>query len=372
MHSACSTFFSGFALLTSCAQDTIPIGDVSFVRTVYQSSAGEVALAAVDANRDGMTDVVVASQSDGEAVVLLADGSGRLTQGGGVAAGENPTHVATADLDGDGVMDLIVANHETSYVTLLRGDGEGLFAEFENSPLDVAADPHPHVALAVDMNGDQTLDLLVDQRNRNGVAVLSGRSDGTFAVPGNLIDVGGDPYLGFAVADLNGDGLMDVVTPNPDRVAVTLGSNSAEGGFVPATPVRVPSPFRIALADFNADGVPDLITTSEAAPDAVRVFWGDGNGKFHEASPSGFRLASGGKDLAVGDLNGDGFADALVSSWGGEGLAVLGGKEPRSIPLPFAGSPWGLLLVDLNGDGRDDLVVADGVAPTLTTWVSQP
>lgn len=361
-----------FALLTSCAQDTVSIGGVSFLRTAYQSAAGEVALAAVDANRDGHTDVVVAGQTLGEADILLGDGAGRLTPGGSFGVGDNPTYVASADLDADGITDLIVANHETSYLTLLRGDGKGRFSPFGSSPLDIDADPHPHMAKAVDMNGDQILDLLVDQRNRNGVAVLSGRADGTFAAPGILIDVGGDPYLGFAIGDLNGDGLMDLVAPLPDRVAVRLASPFGGGAFVPAMPVRVPSPFRIALADFNADGVPDLITASEGAASAVQVFWGNGNSEFREASDSGFRLASGGKDLAVGDVNGDGFADALVSSWGGGAVVVLGGPELQSIPLPLDGSPWGLLLVDLNNDGRDDLVVADGVAPTLTTFVSRP
>jgi hypothetical protein len=178
--------------------------------------------------------------------------------------------------------------------------------------------------------------------------------------------------LGFAIGDLNGDGWLDLATPNDAEIGILLNSGSGTPSFRAGVPVRSDTPFSVAVADFNRDGNLDLIAASERT--GVEIFNGDGTGAFAAATANAsFRLAAGAKRIAVGDVDGDGFPDALVGSWSGQAIVILGHAAVyRSTQLPLHGvqNPWGLALVDLNEDGKDDLVVADGVGVRANVYLS--
>ena len=167
----------------------------------------------------------------------LADGRFEVTWSG--AAGENPVDLAIADLDEDGLADLAVANHETDHVTLLSGIAGGGFEHRDQSTFRVDVSPHPHAVRLHDIDADGHADLLVDDRSPGSIRLFRGRGDGTFSGT-TSIDVGGDPYRGMSLADVTGDGLADLITPNPDHVAVLVAAE--DGGFrpraTPAGPVR--------------------------------------------------------------------------------------------------------------------------------------
>ena len=75
------------------------------------------------------------------------------------------------------------------------------------------------------------------------------------------IDVGGDPYRGMSLADVTGDGLADLITPNPDHVAVLVAGE--DGGFRPgATLPALFGPFSVVAADLNGDGRQDVAAAS--------------------------------------------------------------------------------------------------------------
>ena len=146
------------------------------------------------------------------------------------AAGENPVDLAIADLDEDGLADLAVANHETDYVTLLFGIAEGGFERRDHSRFRVDVSPHPHAVRLQDIDSDGHADLLVDDRLPESIRLFRGRGDGTFS-GATSIDVGGDPYRGMSLADVTGDGLADLITPNPDHVAILVADK--DGGYRP-------------------------------------------------------------------------------------------------------------------------------------------
>lgn len=368
----CIFVLAAALLLSGCqaapVADTVEVGGIRFL--LRSLSIEGAAVAAGDFDADGHPDLVSAGEP--HLTVFLGDGAGGLLRSGRVPGGEHPVDYAVADLDADGDMDIAVANHETDYLTILLGDGSGAFAPAPTSPLRIDVSPHPHAVRAADLDADGHVDLMVDHREAEGVLILRGLGGGRFDTPGLLVEVGGDPYRGMALGDLNQDGKLDLVTPNPREVGVLLNASSDQIAFVQVPSVAAGAPFAVDLGDFNGDGRLDLIAASDEGSPLVEVFFGDGQGGFEEASDSPFRLAPGGKKIAVGDFNGDGVADAAISCYlSPDVLVLLGGRGSlRTGSLPGGEHPWGLAVADLNENGNDDLVIADDAAQRATVYVS--
>lgn len=365
---------SAFIILLSGIShaETIEIGNMAFSPTLFHVGAGQPAISVCDFNADGNNDLIVANYSDNNIVVFEGDGNAHLSEMTRIPAGENPTGIATSDVNDDGNVDIAIANHETTYITLLLGDGKGDFEQSPQSLIDVGIDPHPHSVQLQDLDGDQRVELIVDSRDSEGLLVLKGLPNGRFKVPGDIIDVGGDPYRGFAVNDINGDGALDLVTPNQREVGIALNAGSEALSFKLSKLPQPESPFAVELADLTGDGELDLMVATNGT--SLSVIPGDGSGSFDEASKTVVEMSSGAKQIATGDINRDGIADALISNWSGELLVIVGSKtilqhyrfQHASIP-----NPWGVALADFNNDGSSDLIVADGDSQLAVVYVSQ-
>src|SRR5262249_30296403 len=113
---------------------------------------------------------------------------------------------AVVDFDGNGVLDLVVASYLSDTVSVLLGNGDGTFAAARN----FAAGSSPLAVAVADVNGDELLDLIVASST---VRVLLGNGDGTFQT--TLISyAAGNIPSSVAIADFNGDRFPDVVTAN--------------------------------------------------------------------------------------------------------------------------------------------------------------
>jgi hypothetical protein len=328
------------------------------------------AVAAGDMNGDGHQDLVVANTVSGTVTVLRGQGTDEFTIVDDSPAGENPVDLALGDLDQDGDLDVAVANHETLYLTLLLNDGSGGLEPADQSPLSVDIGPHPHAVLASDLDLDGHLDLLVDDRVGESIIVLHGLGAGAFAQSATRIAVGGDPYRGMALGDLNGDGRSDLVTPNRSEIAVVLGTSDTDFGE-PRT-ISADRPFAVAIGDLNGDEALDLILATE--PGTVRVHRGDGKGFFSSDTWFEMEMPSGAKGIAVGDFNADGRSDAAIQNFSTSGVLILLGAEEEIRTSEVAGgeNPWGLAVADLNADGRDDLVVLDYSGRAARVYLAVP
>ncbi|MFY9552511.1 MAG: VCBS repeat-containing protein, partial [Thermoanaerobaculia bacterium] len=339
------------------------------------------ALAAADFDGDGKKDVAVASAGSNDVTVLRNDGRGGLREAGRFASGPHPVEVLAADLDGDGAIDLAIPNHETSYVTLLRGDGKGSFRAFPHSPLTVHSKPHLHTLDACDADGDGWLDLIVDDWGENRLTLVRADGKGGFRGPGTPIDVGRKPYRNLVAKDLDGDGRCDLVTPSYDAGVVTILIGDGRGGFRAGPPIPAgPAPFTVAIADVNRDGKLDLVLENysgqitDPSDDALTFLLGDGKGGFR----LGPRIPTGRGpfDVAAGDIDGDGYADAVTANYGSADLTVsFGGPDglspARTVSVPVGSKPERVLLTDLNGDGKADAVAISTEGHDVTVLLAR-
>ncbi|VEL98835.1 VCBS repeat protein [Alteromonas sp. 76-1] len=351
--------------------ETIEIDSIKYTSSIIEVGAGQPTIVASDINADDNQDVIIANASDNNIITYLSDGKGTLNRGGSFPAGNSPSGLALSDINADGNIDVVVANHETSNITVLFGKGDGTFVEPSHSPLNINVKPHPHVVKLSDIDGDETSDLIVDNRSHNGLLVLKGLSAGRFKTPGKVINAGGDPYRGFAVGDINNDGFEDMVTPNQRDIGVLLNTGDRQMAFSLSKLALSESPFVIELADMNGDGNHDVIVATNGS--VITIMLGDGRGNFLKVAKSEINASAGAKQIATGDINDDGIDDALISSWSGEVLAILGTKssfKPISFKHPQIPNPWSLAILDINQDGKGDFVIGDGDSKRAAVYVS--
>ena len=233
--------------------------------------------------------------------------------------------------------------------------------------------PRPGKVLIADINGDGKNDILTANRNTNTIGALLNRGSGQF-VSGYNFAAGGTP-AGMATADVNGDGKIDILTTVDGlSVAVLLGTNG--GNFqAPVLYSAGASNFlganSLALADMNGDGQLDAVTTN-SNNHSVSVLPGTGAGTFGTAatfstgvsSPYGFATEPGA--LALMDVNGDGRTDIVAADTKFYSVSVLlasstgTGFQPAIVYSVGIGSyPYGLQVADVNGDNRPDILTAN-------------
>jgi hypothetical protein len=217
-----------------------------------------------------------------------------------------------------------------------------------------------------DVNGDGLPDLVTANQGSNTVSVFLGNGDGTFELAQTYAT---DSYpFSVAVADVNGDGHPDVVTANSksDSVSVLLGNG--DGSFRAARNLAVGGePLSVAVVDVNGDGRPDLVLPSYGY--GVNVLLGNGNGTFQAAQH--FATGTYPVSAAVADVNGDGHPDIITANGNSSAtLSVLLGNGNGTFlaaqKFATGADPIAVAVADLNGDGRPDLVTANFTGNTVS------
>ena len=295
-----------------------------------------------------------------------------------VATSSPVQNVYAADLNGDGLPDLLYGKAAgVMGVLLARSDGS-----YAAAP-DVQMDPNlAGNCLYTDVTGDNVPDLVCGNRgayasNQNVIGILPGKGDGTFGptrlvtLPAATSGLGLQPTP-YGAADLNGDGLMDLVVHGTDGMHVLLadGNGAFTSQLVPYDTDTSATIFAPVLQDVNGDGKADLILPYGSGID---VLLGKGDGSFlspmhHQGGSTPFLLA---------DADGDGILDLISAT--GTGLAIWHGNGDgtfaastlfeKDFPGNGAASGFPLAYLDVNGDGIPDLITyaSDG----LTVFIGQ-
>jgi hypothetical protein len=280
--------------------------------------------------------------------------------------------LVTADFNNDGKPDLALGWCCTASgvgeIDIWMGNGNGTF----QTPIATSVNFEFNNLVAGDFNGDGNLDLAVAQPTGNNgcpmplLYAFLGTGDGHL----NLA-AGGGKVMGWplAVADINGDGRLDLVTTSTDFgcdtwfPAVNLGNGDGTFG----NPIQVGtlgSYSTPAIGDFNRDGILDL-AFFDSVNFGMDAFLGKGDGSFQSALFSATKNAA--VSAVAGDLNLDGKLDIVTD--GVDSLQGNGDGTFSDLPGPnidFGSSNGFLQLADLNGDHRlDAAFFAQGVSTLL-------
>ncbi|MEA2574178.1 MAG: hypothetical protein QOH93_1476, partial [Chloroflexia bacterium] len=242
-------------------------------------------------------------------------------------------HVA-ADFNGDGRLDLAGSGAKSAAVML--NNGNGTFGAAVNFPVaDWAQD-----LAAGDFNGDGKIDLAVTINTPQfSLSLLPGNGDGTFSAPVNLPNTSGFDSPSVVAADLNNDGKLDVLIAHeiacytapctPARTMSVMMGNG-DGTFQPTREVEVGTGMsRIAVGDFNRDGIKDLAISGDNTQ--LYTLLGVGDGTFVQQPTimlvPGGDLFSAASDVDIADFNRDTIQDLVVALPGnGRGTAFLLGN----------------------------------------------
>ncbi len=287
-------------------------------------------IAIVDVDRDGDLDIVLVAEDElpGTAQspkhqLYLNDGAGRFTDASAsLAVRTEANAVAAGDLDGDGDADLVLGNAGPDVVLL--NDGRGRFV-----PAAGAVPPSGDITQDVvlgDVDGDTDLDLVV--ANESGGANLLLLNDGRARFSAAPTPLPTRPTTeatrNASLADMDGDGDLDLVFANvifaggdpQARLLRNMGGGRFEDVTATQLPVAVRHHIDLEFADIDGDGDADLLGTSFPAA-AIAVYLNDGRGIFARAPASTFPAAIvvQGVEVEVGDVNGDRRRDLYVATF---------------------------------------------------------
>lgn len=291
-----------------------------------------------------------------------------------------------ADFNGDGILDLVtVANSSFNQISVYPGRADGTFGPPINTSTPL---PLGDVAIG-DFNGDGKLDLAVTDFVNQSFDIFLGNGDGTFTILSTLLTT--LPAVSITASDFNNDGKIDLAVGESDgtRNQVQIYEGAGNGTFSPANILLPADPSRVLkvrVGDFNADGKVDLAVLQIGA---LSAWFGNGNLTFDQVPLASFARQA--NDMNVADINQDSFTDILVSALDG---GTTGGAATGTVEGYFGtpsrtlnhrtliqsanatgndfGVPGGLLAVDVNGDGINDLAAIDTDATSssgLYVWL---
>jgi hypothetical protein len=279
-------------------------------------------------------------------------------------AGAQLQMVVAADLTGDGIADIASANAGSDSISLLRGRGHGSFSRPVEQPAGVQ---HPVAITASDLNGDGSTDLVVaNGQGLDGVAILVNDGAGTFTPRG--LHGGDDPQV-VTTSDLDRDGVVDVIAAD-GYGGVTIWFGTGDGRFGRPVDVSTDSTMCswVTAADLNQDGAVDLVTTNSRlghgqSDGSVSVLLGSGHGSFR--APVVYADVGAQPTMVlVADLNGDERVDLVTpDGYPSTDDAVLLGTGDGGfldpVHVTVGDNPHSSALADLDGDGILDLVAGN-------------
>lgn len=310
-------------------------GDGSFATSPIHlplppGEAGPIALVATDINQLGSIDLIIVNQLSGTGNVMRDFNGTGFDSVQTYEVGLSPSDVVAADLDGVNGMDFAVTDAASDSITLMLNDGSGGFVRST-----IPSGGKRPTAIAVGhFNDDTDLDLAIANfgdhptgADLGNVTVLINQGGASFASPVSY-EAGFGPAAIIA-ADLNGDGQDDLAVAGhlSNSVALLIGSSTGEFDVLPDSIAVVGGPIQIEAVDIDGDEDTDLIIAGATSQHLSLLRNDLDNGNFTIAPAEQVAASESAADerteIAIGNVNGDGSSDIVITGHSGETISLL-------------------------------------------------
>jgi hypothetical protein len=350
---------------------TIPTGD------------GPQSIFSMDLDGDGKPDLLIA---DGDSNIITVyhnnstPGSISFTPQGSYIMGSNdyPIGITAGDLDGDGKPEIVVSNFYSQNISIFRNTSTSGHITLA-APITLAAGNYATGATIADLNGDGKPEIIVacggsdylsTYTNHSSVGSLSFSAKVNWTVPS-----GSAPFK-VEVADIDGDGLPDMVAANGNTNVVSVFRNISSGTVSFATHVDFATgnaPQGLAIGDLDGDGKPDLAVANNNDNTLSLLRNTSSSGTISFATQQVVNSGSGAYDLVISDLDGDGKPDLAVDDESGSSVSIHKNISTvgtiavnPNVDYATGNIPFAITTADYDGDGRPDLATANNTDATIT------
>jgi hypothetical protein len=282
--------------------------------------------------------------------------------------------LVAVDINKDGHLDIVVANYGTSNIAVLRGYPDGSF-QLETI-YTMSYDSIPYSTAVGEFNNDNHSDIAVVNYGTSNLVILVRNGSGN--VKNYTYSTGSDSHpCSVVISDFNIDNKMDIAVANAgtDSIGIFLGNgNGTFQNMIKYSTGTGSRPQFIAVSDFNKDGIPDIIVAN-TGNNNIRILQGHRDGSFSILMTYSTGLNSYPSSIAIDDFDADSKLDVVIANNGTGNVLVLTdyGMHPHTTQLTYStgqsSQPFSVVIVDVNNDNYSDIIVANNMIDTVGIFI---